>query len=154
MTDFFSEGLSALASGSTRERQAVDRPLPAPDRPGRRGELAVTSRASSNRGNAYPNELDLGPIWQKNEIQPSFDCRNAGGAHKASVDQPPCYVQSERTLDGKKQGQSRTWSPTTTSAVVLGADPVVELLPALVQPGDPLFLVAGISPLAKRQRRT
>jgi hypothetical protein len=43
--------------------------------------------------------------WQLNDIAPVFDCRNAGGARPAGPDAPACYVQPERTLSGKPQGQ-------------------------------------------------
>ena len=107
VTDFFSEGLTALASTSKvpGTPESAGNYLRQVD-PGGAEALAVNlTRLPTNRSNAYMNELDLGPIWQMNEIGPSFDCRNAGGEHKATADQPPCIVQPLRTIDGKKQGQ-------------------------------------------------
>jgi virulence factor Mce-like protein len=106
-TDFFSEGITALASTSKvpGTPDSYGNYLRQVD-PGGAEALAVNlTRLPTNRSNAYMNELDLGPIWQINDIGPAFDCRNAGGEHKATATQPPCYVQSPRTFDGKKQGQ-------------------------------------------------
>jgi virulence factor Mce-like protein len=107
VTDFLSAGINAL--GST---------APAPGTPDTKGHylrqvdpggaeaVAVwPQRLPTNRGDAYNNELDNGPLWQLNGIAPVFDCRNAGGPRPAGPDAPACYVQPKRTLSGKPQGQ-------------------------------------------------
>jgi phospholipid/cholesterol/gamma-HCH transport system substrate-binding protein len=107
-SDFFSEGLSALASRLTpgSVKPSIGHYLRQIDPGGAENSVIAPTRASSNRGNAYPNGLDLGPIWQQNEIQPSFDCSNTGGAHRASqVAGPACLVQAKRFFQGRTQGQ-------------------------------------------------
>jgi phospholipid/cholesterol/gamma-HCH transport system substrate-binding protein len=107
VTDFFTEGITALgatspAPGTPESAGHYLRQLD----PGGAEALAMNmTRLPGNRGNAYPNMLDLGPIWQIKEIPPSFDCRNTGGAHPADATSPPCHEVTNRTLDGKKQGR-------------------------------------------------
>ena len=106
-TDWFTEGLTALASrlapGSVSP--SVGHYLRQVDPGGAENSVVTPMRLPTNRGNSYPSELDLGPVWQQNLISPSFDCRNTGGPHPANSTGPACLVQQKRLFHGQVQGQ-------------------------------------------------
>ena len=107
VTDFLSAGINALGATTPAPGtpDTLGHYLRQVDPGGAEAAAVWPTRLPTNRGNAYNNEDDNGPLWQLNDIAPVFDCRNAGGPREAGPDAPKCYVQPKRTLSGKPQGQ-------------------------------------------------
>ena len=106
-TDFISAGINALGamSKSPNTPDSHGHYLRQLDPGGAEAVAVFTERLPTNRGNAYNNQLDNGVLWQRNNIAPVFDCRNAGGERPMGPDAPACHVQPKRMFKGKLQGQ-------------------------------------------------
>jgi phospholipid/cholesterol/gamma-HCH transport system substrate-binding protein len=67
--------------------------------------LITPTRSADNRGNAYlsPTGLNLDGYKNGFDILPSWDCRNAGGRHKASSGNPGCFEQGPWEFQGRSQ---------------------------------------------------
>jgi ABC-type transporter Mla subunit MlaD len=106
-SDFLSAGINALGASSPVPGTPLSHGhyLRQVDPGGAEATAIFTTRLPTNRGNSYNNELDNGPLWQLNGIAPSFDCNNAGGPRPARPGMPACYVQPQRTFEGRPQGR-------------------------------------------------
>ena len=106
-SDFFSNGITALSSSSrVAGTPGGGRPLPAPDRPGRRRGRRRPPRAAPDQPRQrLPVPARQRDLAEASRSQPSFDCRNAGGERKAGPDGPPCNEQAPLFFQNKQQGR-------------------------------------------------
>ena len=107
VTDFISNGGGALADVTQTNTGGNGHYLRqiGPSGPETIGVHA--ERLESNRGNSYflPGDLFATPRAAEFLIEPSWDCRNAGGETKPSEDVKGCWVPARQTFQGKLQGR-------------------------------------------------
>ena len=67
--------------------------------------MITPTRSKDNRGNTYLAPESLNQDGYKNgyEILPNWDCKSAGGDHKAAQNDPGCFVQGPFNFQGKQE---------------------------------------------------
>jgi phospholipid/cholesterol/gamma-HCH transport system substrate-binding protein len=104
VSDFITYGAAALADTTASATGGIGHYLRQFGPLGAESAAIYRQRLKTNRGNAY-----VGPQSLFGETQalmtPSFDCRNTGGEHPPTADEPGCQVDKHIQFQGRLQGQ-------------------------------------------------
>jgi virulence factor Mce-like protein len=106
VSDFLSFGAAALAAKTAAPGGGVGHYLRQFGPIGPESAAIYRERPSFDRGNSYPQPVDLyGPKGGRYKIVPQWDCVPSGGPREPSGDQPGCFTNPNITFQGRVQGR-------------------------------------------------
>jgi virulence factor Mce-like protein len=104
VSDFLTYGAAALSDTTASPAGGVGHYLRQFGPAGAEGAAIYRERLKTNRGNSYTPPGALFAPGNDALVTPSFDCRNTGGDHPPTADEPGCKTAQPITLQGRLQG--------------------------------------------------